>query len=334
MKTKPREISIMEQEPLRKGGQMKATRLSSDRVTIVLAVVCMTIGWMFWSADTALSGDQTPPANLSPGLQEVVKLAQAQMGDDVILAYIKNSGASYTLSTDDILYLKSQGVSQNVIAALLQTKSAASSPSGSPPPPPPEAGGGTAGTSAAAPPPSGAPPEPGGGESTATPTPTSQPPAPPLAPPRQATPSIVSAQAPNGTSLSLPPGYQLYVYCVGAGGYRPTSPLASGQSVHVENVCCHNTAAEIAVTTDNSNSYETSTTYHAIVGFGVSGFNYVQSFYAANPGPRAHSASVQLTLTAPATVVLVGAASSQQYLTFSGLPNLVTDVPYNPRFPI
>ena len=45
------------------------------------------------------------------------------MSDDVILAYIKNSGASYNLSADDILYLNNQGVSQPVISALLQAKS-------------------------------------------------------------------------------------------------------------------------------------------------------------------------------------------------------------------
>ncbi|HUJ11429.1 MAG TPA: DUF6600 domain-containing protein [Verrucomicrobiae bacterium] len=136
---------------------MKTIRLSSGRVAF--AVVFITIGWMFWSGGNAFTADQAPPSNLSPGLQEVVKLSKAQMGDDVILAYIKNSGASYTLSADDILYLKSQGVSQNVISALLQTKSAASAPSVSPPPP------------LAA---SGVPPEPGSEEPSAAPTPTPQ----------------------------------------------------------------------------------------------------------------------------------------------------------------
>ncbi len=50
------------------------------------------------------------------------------MSDDVITSYIKNSGASYNLSADDILYLNSQGVSQAVISTLLATKSAAPAP--------------------------------------------------------------------------------------------------------------------------------------------------------------------------------------------------------------
>ena len=127
---------------------MKTTRLLAGRAATGIAVTWIIIGCMFWGASNAFTADQAAPANLSPGLQEVVKLSQAQMGDNVILAYIKNSGASYTLGADDILYLKSQGVSQNVIAALLQTKSAASSRSvltAS------DAASGTTGTSAPAP---------------------------------------------------------------------------------------------------------------------------------------------------------------------------------------
>jgi hypothetical protein len=86
---------------------------------------------------------QTTAANVSPDLQEIVKFAQAHMTDDVILAYIKNSGKSYNVSADDMLYLNSQGVSQPVISALLQTKSAAPAPALAPPPqastPPPSA---------------------------------------------------------------------------------------------------------------------------------------------------------------------------------------------------
>jgi serpin B len=96
---------------------------------------------MLWSARSAFSSDQMPPANLSPRLQEIVKLSQAQMGDDVILAYVKRSGVSYSLTADDMLYLKSQGVSQIVISALLQststgTASAVNAEVASPPPQP------------------------------------------------------------------------------------------------------------------------------------------------------------------------------------------------------
>jgi hypothetical protein len=96
------------------------TRLCGAVVYIVLTL-CMAGSGAFGQA----------PANVSPDVQQIVKLSQAQMSDDVIVSFIKNSGKAYHLSSDDVLYLNSQGVSQNVIAALLQAK-----PSGTPAPPP------------------------------------------------------------------------------------------------------------------------------------------------------------------------------------------------------
>jgi len=54
-----------------------------------------------------------------PGVQDVVKLSQAGISDDVILAQIKNTGAFYNLTADQIIYLKNAGVSQTVIKALM-----------------------------------------------------------------------------------------------------------------------------------------------------------------------------------------------------------------------
>lgn len=70
---------------------------------------------MLWCAN--FSQAQTPPSR-SVVFSEVVKLSQAHQSDDVILGYLRNSGASYTLSADEIIYLNNQGVSQKVIAAL------------------------------------------------------------------------------------------------------------------------------------------------------------------------------------------------------------------------
>src|ERR1700722_5471277 len=95
----------------------------------VLAI--LAIGWLGCCAGRA----QTPPPALSPDLQEVVKLAQAQMSDDIITTYIRNSGKNYTLSADDLIYLKSHGVDQNVITTL-QSVAASSQPAPSPSPAP------------------------------------------------------------------------------------------------------------------------------------------------------------------------------------------------------
>ncbi len=77
---------------------------------------------------------QTAPAAMSSSLQEVVKLTKAHMTDDVILAYIHNSGIPYNLSADDVLSLNNQGVSQPVISALLQSKANAPLPTPAPSP--------------------------------------------------------------------------------------------------------------------------------------------------------------------------------------------------------
>lgn len=55
---------------------------------------------------------------LSPGLGEIARLARARVGDDTLLAFIRNSGQTYAPSADDLLYLSGLGISQEVIAAL------------------------------------------------------------------------------------------------------------------------------------------------------------------------------------------------------------------------
>jgi lipoprotein NlpI len=58
------------------------------------------------------------PSPLSPDLQEILKLSQAGMRDDLITNFISHSGKSYKLRADDIIYLSSKGVSIGVIRAL------------------------------------------------------------------------------------------------------------------------------------------------------------------------------------------------------------------------
>lgn len=95
---------------------MKDNCRFSNITTLPLA--CLLASALLWSGATKLSA-QTPPPSLPPGVQDVVKLAHAGMSDDVILAQVKSAGAMYNLSADQIIYLSTQGVSQNVIKALL-----------------------------------------------------------------------------------------------------------------------------------------------------------------------------------------------------------------------
>lgn len=102
--------------------------------TINALLACAVIGWLCASAAFTARA-QTAPADsssLSPELRDVVKLSrQPNMTDDVIVNCIKNSGKTYRLSADDIIYLNSQGVSQGVIITL-QTATPAN-PASSPP---------------------------------------------------------------------------------------------------------------------------------------------------------------------------------------------------------
>jgi hypothetical protein len=72
--------------------------------------------------------EPTLPSDLSPGLSEIIKLAQAHVEESVILAYVKNSGQVFSPSADEILYLSDLGLSQDVIGAIVRTAPPAATP--------------------------------------------------------------------------------------------------------------------------------------------------------------------------------------------------------------
>jgi hypothetical protein len=53
-------------------------------------------------------------------VDEITQLAQAQVGDEVLLAYIEQSSGAYDLDVDHILYLHDVGLSAEVIAAMVR----------------------------------------------------------------------------------------------------------------------------------------------------------------------------------------------------------------------
>jgi hypothetical protein len=61
---------------------------------------------------------------VSPALSEIIKLAQAGVSEDVMLAYVTNSARLYNISSDEIVYLNDLGVSSEVVTALIQQDSA------------------------------------------------------------------------------------------------------------------------------------------------------------------------------------------------------------------
>jgi hypothetical protein len=73
------------------------------------------------SAEAAASASvsESRPVQLSSDVAEVLKLGRAHVGDEIIIAFIRNSGRTYHLSVSEILYLREQGVSDQVLTAML-----------------------------------------------------------------------------------------------------------------------------------------------------------------------------------------------------------------------
>ena len=61
-------------------------------------------------------------------LADVVKIVKSGISEPLIAEQIKQSGLTYKLSMNDMLYLKQNGVQDSVISALLATKEKASAP--------------------------------------------------------------------------------------------------------------------------------------------------------------------------------------------------------------
>ena len=87
------------------------------------AAVIFLMAGLVWAMTASNCLAQTAPS-LPPGVQDVVKLVKAGLGEEVVLAHIKNTGATYTLSADQIIYVHQQGVSENEMKALMGSGSA------------------------------------------------------------------------------------------------------------------------------------------------------------------------------------------------------------------
>lgn len=72
-------------------------------------------------ADNSLTPDA--PATFTPGMAEIARLAQAHVPAAVVLDYIRNQRQAYSPTAEELLYLSSLGMSQEVLAALIPAKS-------------------------------------------------------------------------------------------------------------------------------------------------------------------------------------------------------------------
>jgi Family of unknown function (DUF6600) len=133
---------------------LKVVNMKAKSLTAALMLAACVVG----PAGTGLCMGQAA-TGLPPGVQDVVKLVKAGLGEEVVLAHIRNTGAYYSLSADQIIYLNSQGVTQGEIKALLGPgASSAAVPAPVAPAPPPPAPPPGAVTAPLVPPPDTAPP--------------------------------------------------------------------------------------------------------------------------------------------------------------------------------
>jgi hypothetical protein len=72
-----------------------------------------------FSLSVGFLGSMLAAALADVSKEEVKKLAQAGVGDDTIVAYVKLHGPLPTLSSDDLADLKKSGVSDKVLLALI-----------------------------------------------------------------------------------------------------------------------------------------------------------------------------------------------------------------------
>ncbi len=103
--------------------------MNTFKIQKILLGVIAAIGLAFLPLTVAAqdsSAGTAPP--LAYGVPQILKLAQAKVTDDVILAYIHQSGNNYGLDADQIIYLKQQGISDKVLTAMLTRPSHASTP--------------------------------------------------------------------------------------------------------------------------------------------------------------------------------------------------------------
>ena len=111
-------------------------RISQIALMCGLSAVCLGALPLFAEEPAAGESDAAasappapPPANPAPPLsyeaEDVLKLSRAQVGDDVTLNYLQNSQTTHNLSAEELSYLKSEGVSDQVLKAMTAPQNSA-----------------------------------------------------------------------------------------------------------------------------------------------------------------------------------------------------------------
>jgi hypothetical protein len=100
---------------------MKTTNLQKMAMVIAVAGLALTgLAQDYSGANTGQSAAVNAPGpQMVYGVPQIIRLSQAKVSDDTILAYVNNGGIGYSLNADQIIYLRQQGVSDPIITAML-----------------------------------------------------------------------------------------------------------------------------------------------------------------------------------------------------------------------
>lgn len=101
---------------------MKTKNFAKPLLAVVAGLILLAGNVLAQNSPTAAA------PTLSYGVAQILQLAQAKVSDDTIIAYIRNSGNSYGLDANQIVYLRQQGISDNVITVMLNQRKVASVP--------------------------------------------------------------------------------------------------------------------------------------------------------------------------------------------------------------
>lgn len=74
------------------------------------------------AAVTASSIEPRPVELSASGASEILKLSRGKVSDEIIATFIKTSGRLYPLSASEVVYLREQGVSDPVVAVMLNKR--------------------------------------------------------------------------------------------------------------------------------------------------------------------------------------------------------------------
>ncbi len=102
---------------------MKTRNFQSPFLAVgIAAALTLAVGSVPAQDSTSAQNPGTSQAvpKLSSVVSQVIQLSKANIGEDTIITFVQNSGNSYSLDAAQIIYLKQQGVSANIINAMIK----------------------------------------------------------------------------------------------------------------------------------------------------------------------------------------------------------------------